>query len=66
MSADRWPDHVRLADLEPYFICEWAKKPRESMLMIDGDIHYPVLSPEDRRDRAKVNEALRDAQKSKD
>jgi hypothetical protein len=34
---------------------EWAEKPRESMLMIDGDIHYPVmeLSPEDRRNREK-------------
>jgi hypothetical protein len=32
-----------------------------SMLMIDGDIHYPVmeLSPEDRRNREKVNEAVR-------
>jgi hypothetical protein len=40
---------------------EWAEKPRESMLMIDGDIHYPVmeLSPEDRRNREKVNEAVR-------
>jgi hypothetical protein len=29
--------------------------------MIDADIHYPImeLSPEDRRDRAKVNEAVR-------
>jgi len=33
----------------------------ESMLMIDGDIHYPVMevSPEDRRNREKVNEAVR-------
>jgi hypothetical protein len=38
---------------------EWAQKPHESMLMISGDIHYPVmeLSPEDRHDREKVNEA---------
>jgi hypothetical protein len=29
------------------------------MLTIDADVHYPImeLSPEDRRDRAKVNEA---------
>ena len=42
---------------------EWAEKPRESMLMIDGNIHYPVmeLSPEERRDRATVNEAVRRA-----
>ena len=41
---------------------EWAEKPPESLLTIDGDIHYPVmeLSPEDRRDRAKVNEAVRE------
>jgi hypothetical protein len=33
----------------------------ESLLMIDADIHRPImeLSPEDRRDRAKVNEAVR-------
>jgi hypothetical protein len=38
-----------------------CEKPPESMLMISGDIHYPVmeLSPEDRRDPAKVNEAVR-------
>jgi hypothetical protein len=22
ISADRWPDHVRLSDLEPLFICQ--------------------------------------------
>ena len=40
---------------------EWATKPHESMLSVDGDIHYPImeLSPEDRHDRAKVNEAVR-------
>jgi hypothetical protein len=40
---------------------EWATKPVDSRLMIDGDIHYPVmeLSPENRRDRQKVNEAVR-------
>jgi hypothetical protein len=40
---------------------EWATKTPESMLMIDGDIHYAIteLSPEDRRDREKVNEAVR-------
>ena len=21
MSADRWPDHVRLSDIEPLFVC---------------------------------------------
>lgn len=40
---------------------EWAEKPLNSSLTISGDIHYPVmeLSPEDRRDRGKVNEAVR-------
>jgi hypothetical protein len=40
---------------------EWANKTPESMLLIDGDIHYPIteLPPEDRRDREKVNEAVR-------
>jgi hypothetical protein len=38
-----------------------AQKPHESLLMIDADIHNPImeLSPEDRRDREKVNEAVR-------
>jgi hypothetical protein len=22
MSADRWPDHIRLSDLEPLFVCQ--------------------------------------------
>ena len=40
---------------------EWAEKPRDSMLLIDREIRYPVmgLSPEDRHDRDKVNEAVR-------
>ena len=40
---------------------EWAQKPHESFLMIDADIHNPImeLSAEDRRDREKVNEAVR-------
>jgi hypothetical protein len=40
---------------------EWAQKPHESFLMIDAVIHRPIveLSPEDRRDLAKVNEAVR-------
>jgi hypothetical protein len=31
---------------------EWAQKPHESFLMIDADIHRPImeLSPEDRRE----------------
>jgi hypothetical protein len=42
---------------------EWAEKPVESMLMIPAEIHFPVmaLSPEDRRDREKVNAAVRNA-----
>jgi hypothetical protein len=40
---------------------EWAEKPLDSDLMIPAEIHNPViaLSDEDRRDRAKVNEAVR-------
>lgn len=43
---------------------EWAEKPTESMLTIPAEIHEPImaLSPEDRRDRAKVNEAVRQHQ----
>jgi hypothetical protein len=39
---------------------EWATKPAHSDLPIAAEIHTAVmgLSPEDRRDRAKVNEAV--------
>jgi hypothetical protein len=42
--------------------CEWAEKPVDSMLTIDAAIHDAVMTmpPEERRDRAKVNEAVRD------
>jgi hypothetical protein len=38
---------------------QWAEKPLHSPLTIPADLHRSVmeLSPEDRRDRAKVNEA---------
>jgi hypothetical protein len=41
---------------------EWAEKPVDSFLMINADIHEAVMAlpPDDRRDRAKVNEAARD------
>ena len=40
---------------------EWANKPFSDMATIPAEIHQPVmaLSPEDRHDRAKVNEAGR-------
>jgi hypothetical protein len=40
---------------------EWADKPVDSPLTIDAAIHDAVmaLSPEERRDRVKVNEAVR-------
>jgi hypothetical protein len=40
---------------------EWAEKPVESALTIPAVIHSAVmaLSPEDRRDREKVNDAAR-------
>jgi hypothetical protein len=39
---------------------EWATKPADSDFPIPAEIHIAVmrLSPEDRRDRAKVNEAV--------
>ena len=39
---------------------EWAKKPVESRLMLDGRLHNPImaLSKEDRKDRQKVNDAV--------
>ena len=27
LSGDRWPDHVRLSDLEPRFVCEACGQP---------------------------------------
>jgi hypothetical protein len=46
---------------------EWAEKPPESTLMIPAELHEVVmaLSPGDRRDRAKVNEAVRRYQENR-
>ena len=40
---------------------EWANKPFSDMATIPAEIHQAVmaLSPEDRQDREKVNEAVR-------
>jgi hypothetical protein len=40
---------------------EWVEKPAESMLIIPAHFHDAVmgLSPEERRDRKMVNEAVR-------
>ena len=42
---------------------QWAEKPLQSPLTIPADIHHAVMSlpPAERRDRAKVNEAVRKA-----
>jgi hypothetical protein len=42
---------------------EWARKPPDSDLSIPGDLHAAVtsLAPEDRLDRDKVNQAVREA-----
>jgi hypothetical protein len=42
---------------------QWANKPLDSPLTIPAELHYVVmrLSKEDRGDRRKVNEAVRDA-----
>jgi len=41
---------------------EWAEKPVDSMLTIDAAIHDAVMAlpPDERRDRDKVNEAVRE------
>ena len=40
---------------------QWAEKPVDSFLMINADIHEAVMAlpPDERRDRAKVNAAVR-------
>jgi hypothetical protein len=40
---------------------EWAEKPLDSPLTIDAAIHDAVMAlpPDERRDRTKVNEAVR-------
>jgi hypothetical protein len=40
---------------------QWADKPVESPMTIPTNLHRAIreLAPEDRRDRAKVNEAAR-------
>ena len=47
---------------------QWAEKPVDSELMIPAELHDAVmaLSPDDRRDRAKVNEAARQAKQSEE
>jgi hypothetical protein len=47
---------------------QWAEKALDSMLMIPAELHDAVmgLSPEDRRDRAKVNEAARLAEQNRE
>ena len=48
-NSDRWPDHVRLSDLEPRFVCQpagrgadvrpdfnWNKQPVEMMGIVDA------------------------------
>src|ERR1700730_15063172 len=44
---------------------EWAQKPLDSGLMIPAELHDAVmaLTPDDRRDRAKVNAAARQAER---
>ena len=45
---------------------QWANKPVESTLTIPTDIHHAIMSlpPEARRDRGKVDEAVRKIQES--
>jgi hypothetical protein len=40
---------------------QWAEKPLDSPLTLPAEIHQAVMSlqPEERRDRAKVNEAVK-------
>jgi hypothetical protein len=42
---------------------EWAEKPLDSPLTIPAGIHEAVMAllPEERRDRTRVNEAVRNA-----
>jgi len=45
---------------------EWAEKPVDSMLTIDAAIRDAIMAlpPDERRDRAKVNKAVRESLKS--
>jgi len=45
---------------------EWAEKPVDSMLTIDAAIRDAIMAlpPDERRDRAKVNQAVRESLKS--
>jgi hypothetical protein len=40
---------------------EWAEKPLDSPLRIPAGIHQATLPSEERRDRTRVNEAVRAA-----
>jgi hypothetical protein len=47
---------------------QWAEKPLDSPLTIPAEIHHAVMSmpPEARHDRARVNEAVRQAMETSD
>jgi hypothetical protein len=60
-KGSRRPSHERTTNAFDRW-WEWAEKPRDSMLTIHADIHEAVMAlpPAERRDRAKVNEAVRE------
>ena len=63
----RTPLRMKVADAFDVW-WHWAEKPHDSMLMIPAEPHDAVmaLSPDERRDRAKVNEAARRAEQNRE
>jgi hypothetical protein len=39
-SADRWPDHVRLSDIEPEFVCTACGKEARMSGLISINVHF--------------------------
>jgi hypothetical protein len=42
ISSDRWPDHIRLSDLEPLFVCQACGRRGASDIGIPQTRHPPV------------------------
>jgi hypothetical protein len=64
VSADRWPDHVRLSDIEPDFVCTACGKRcaevRPAWVLVSAVVHA-VRRPDHRAGWAQTDDAGGDA-----
>ena len=45
ISADRWPDHIRLSDLEPIFVCQACGQRGADLRQHFGNSQRPAAPP---------------------